>query len=1192
VRSAKSIARKAEEEYRRSVIKVLKASVLEDAKKNLQDIKNSIPKDSFRRAKDELDETKKFIDAQKDVEFVIGDLVAEVNARIQRALTFTDVQQEIAEFPDLVFDELVLSPEIPKDGEDFVINAVIRNIGRGSAERILVLFLTCDDREIGRATIEYLETGHLEEVTITTVAQEPGECVITARIDPDNRIAESNEQNNEVQKSFAVEFPFIEKYPAWNTPDLAVKSLTVDPDRANPGESINLRTVVVNEGTGAARNAELVYLVDGIEIAREPVDPLEPGAEVDNNIMCIAEGSGRHEVAVQLELAADGFECSSDNNLQTAMVRVSGTEFPEPELEVAFLGFNSDPNIPGEPHTFNLNIRNPSFTEVQDIPVEFHVDGEHVSNGTIQYLAPGEEQELQFPRGKITPGEHMVVVKMDLPDEFPYADIQRVKSFHVINPDQTVLCDTYVKDMWVSLGPRRLTNGSTGRMDAIAFHPNDPNIMYAGAPTGGLWKTTNGGKNWTPLTDKLPSMQIGAVAVDPKYPNIIYLGTGSSRYKKGIGIFKSIDGGKHWTRFATHGAQIISWQTTNLHPILGVSRLVIRYPKPGTDNVLIYAATNCGLLRYKSNNPQSTKSCTTNEWIQILPGVILDMAVSHNDASVVYASVNYYKTIGKKKKEVYKGLFRTRNGETALATKPYVYWDWLKNGLPNYTGKEGYRATLDIFRADPKILYTAIRYPGGGITIYSTKNEGDSWKAETGLKDIKNEAQYNPFIRINPNNHEIIYFGGVKLYRATYLPKYKDPGMQNIYNEFYWSPVKVYGIHDDMQGMEFVPSSVSSSALKSSGTYYILTDGGIYRSYSQPTTPNYFSYDAGYHLNKDLCTIQFYDFDVSRSKPDLMIGGTQDNGTILYDGNPDWCEIKTGDGNFSLIAPGNKILYAQHQYLHDDYGTNRCEHGLDCVYKNWQKAKNGLPKEGKWYSSNAYMTVHPMNPKYLLSQGEEVHATWDAGEHWVKKGPKGKNVKGFVKRVVFQPKTHYWFAGTNKGQIWYTKNEGGYWELIDSHYDATAWITCMSFAPTNHNVLYVTYRGCQPYRRIQRLEMNAKGEWNGTWITDNLPIKHVPAGTNLSYISGNVPVIDKSFVTNVKIHCIAADGYSDLVAYVGTDKGVFRGEAVCGTCIWNWKPYNNGLPLVIVKDLLVDPKSKQLRAATFGRGAWGIITGP
>jgi hypothetical protein len=132
----------------------------------------------------------------------------------------------------------------------------------------------------------------------------------------------------------------------------------------------------------------------------------------------------------------------------------------------------------------------------------------------------------------------------------------------------------------------------------------------------------------------------------------------------------------------------------------------------------------------------------------------------------------------------------------------------------------------------------------------------------------------------------------------------------------------------------------------------------------------------------------------------------------------------------------------------------------------------------------------------------------------------------------------------------------------------------MTFAPSNYRILYVTYKGVDPYRRIERHELQGNATWIMSYITDNLPAKHVESGSP------------------VEILAFAGDGHSDTVAYVGTAKGVFRGEAACGSCTWNWMPYNSGLPLAAIYDLEVDYMSKDLRAVTYGRGAWSVITGP
>ncbi|MFC1712171.1 CARDB domain-containing protein [Candidatus Poribacteria bacterium] len=949
--------------------------------------------------------------------------------------------------------------------------------------------------------------------------------------------------------------PFLEEYPAWNTTDLAVTNLTVEPDRANPGDQITLRASVSNTGSGAAANiADLVFLVDDEEIHRVPIEPLEPGSGMEAITTWTAEGPGRHSVLAELEFGGTA-DRSLDNNLQTAVVRLSGETDPVPELEFRDPDLGSIQLIPGESYTLNLKVRNPSFAHISNIPVTFFIDGEDVPLGDdiVPHidLAPGEEQEFQIPWNDVTPGEHLITVNVKLPDGFPDPGTHGTASWYVQILDKTVLYNTIQKDKWVSIGPRILVGGggglpqnSVGRMDSIAFHPSDPNIIYAGAPAGGLWKTINGGASWTPLGDKWPSLRAASIAVDPKYPQVIYVGTGSSLYKGGVGFFKSIDHGVTWTHFAT--SQIAKGTR-------GASELAIRYTSSG--KVMLYASTDLGVLRYKSSNPKAQTS-TTSEWDLIRTGIIHDMAVSPNNSSLVYASVDkiVWSAPLKRHIRVHDGFYRTVKGENATGNSD---WEPLKTGLPNLPGNSRF-LTLDIYKGDPKILYASITNPLGvdlpmgptlpRLGIYKSVNEGKSWS----LVDFHGYGGlYNPFIRVDPLNSNLVYFGGVKLYM-------QDTGSQA-------KPVLITGIHDDMKIMEFDPHPINS------GFYYILSDGGIWRCKSG-SSPN------AIHRNYDLRTTMFYDFDVSPTNSNIMIGGTQDNGTILYHYYTPlftwvWRVIRGGDGLFSVIASANN-LYSQHQFLRD---LRRSDDGIltnmagEETGGSWKKANNGLPTDNKWGWSNAYITVHPNSPYTVLSQGDQVYATDNGGSNWTPRGPdpNASNVKGHITRVVVQPNTFTWIAGNSKGQLWYTTTGKSPWHLLGSfeHPDG-AGVKSMAFAPTDHKILYVTFHGGRSYLRIWRLEMNPgpPESWSCYNITDNFP-------------------------TNLTPQIIAGDGHTTDKAYVGTEKGVY-----CWTNnepTWkSWQPYNDGLPLADVRDLLVDPTSKQLRAATYGRGAWSTITGP
>ena len=198
--SARSIAKNTEKEYRVAVIEALRKLALADARNKLKNIEHTIPQESARKAKAELDKTESFILAKKATDFAIGKLIAEVHTRIQQALASMNAGPY-----DLMIEELVLDTEELHVGEDTVIRSSVRNVGNQPAEGITVLFLTKEEREIGRATIEHLDPAQAKEVNITATIPKLDEYLITVRVDPENLITESNEQNNEMQQFFAVE---------------------------------------------------------------------------------------------------------------------------------------------------------------------------------------------------------------------------------------------------------------------------------------------------------------------------------------------------------------------------------------------------------------------------------------------------------------------------------------------------------------------------------------------------------------------------------------------------------------------------------------------------------------------------------------------------------------------------------------------------------------------------------------------------------------------------------------------------------------------------------------------------------------------------------------------------------------------------------------------------------------------------
>jgi hypothetical protein len=334
-------------------------------------------------------------------------------------------------------------------------------------------------------------------------------------------------------------------------------------------------------------------------------------------------------------------------------------------------------------------------------------------------------------------------------------------------------------------------------------------------------------------------------------------------------------------------------------------------------------------------------------------------------------------------------------------------------------------------------------------------------------------------------------------------------------------------------------------------------DGGIWRGTVNGSPPN----DAIQSRNGNLRTFQFFDLDYSASDTDLMAGGTQDNGTLVFQGQPAWRQIRDGDGAFTLISrQTNQRIYSQEQYL---TSTKRSDNGA--AGGGWLAIGDQLPSGDDWYVSSAFMTIDPANGNHLLSEGPEVYETYNAGGLWLPVGPKGAGVKGYPHRIAFRPGggSSACAVGTSEGQVW-LRSSGGSWSLLFEH-PQNKQVSSISFAPTSNKLLYVLFDGGSAYMRLWRLEEGSPGNWSLYNITDTLP-------------------------ANAHLQVVCGDSYSSDIAFVGTAAGIYRGDGQTGW--WNWTPYNDGLPLVPIADLLVDPTSKQLRAATWGRGVWAVITGP
>lgn len=975
---------------------------------------------------------------------------------------------------------------------------------------------------------------------------------------------------------------FDEAFPAFDMPDLAVAAIAFDPPRAGPGAPVTVSADLANNGTGASAPARVTVSVDGAEIGVEEVGALAAGERRALRMAWIAEGPGPHRVTVAIAPAPGQVDGDASDNRLTRRLWVAGAAEAQTDLELSLLPQEERGGLILEAH-------NPAFAPLPPVPATLRLDGEAVGEVTLGPVAPGETARLAIDTAAFAPGEHVLSLEADLPDRFHDRALRGVTGWHVGVPGlpggsfQTAAT-------WRSIGPRLLVNAqpdnSQGRVDHLAVHPADSSLLFASAVRGGLWKSTDGGQSWQNLTDALSKqfsvaaphspLQGGAIALDPADPDIVYYGTGSSRYGGGVGIFKSADGGATWHRIAPAS---VAGGVSALH----AARL------PGGE-ALLYAATDRGLLRLTTADPAET-AIGAGDWVRLWPGsetdasgksvtppaIIEDMVVDPDDAGRVYiADIAATRTTPDgKNARVMKGLYRCEDADTATGAAGCTA---LTSGLPAMDTNSSIR--IDAFRDDPRTLYAAITRARAfdaaapRLAIYRSDDRGQSWslKAEFGDKEPDDKSLYNPFLRVHPADASVVWFGGVKLFKMDFDDA--QPAAVAL-----WPP------HDDQHGMVFDPGDDS--------VFYVTGDGGVWRCKVQAGA------DSCTHRNSDLRAMELYDLDAAENDPGLMTAGTQDNGTIVFTGSPDWNQIsdpRGGDGAYSPISPADPdVMISQHQHMHSDKpgrSTWISASGPEGPWIMGLAGDPGLPQQVKdLYVREAYLTFHPTNPDVVATVGDQVYATDNARAYttdakgrrisaavWTGRGPKGATVEGDVSRVLFQPGTGDWYAGTSKGQIWRSPHGiAGTWKLIWTNADK-ARVRDMAFAPTDNGVLYVLFAGGDVYNRILRLQ-GLNGSVTGT-----------PIGAN--------------FPANRDGRAISGDGYDAGKVYVGTDKGVFEADMTRPTYD-RWQPFNDGLPLVRINDLVVPTgraapagpvtfrsPERVLIAATRGRGVWIGETGP
>jgi len=409
----------------------------------------------------------------------------------------------------------------------------------------------------------------------------------------------------------------------------------------------------------------------------------------------------------------------------------------------------------------------------------------------------------------------------------------------------------------VSVGPVNLA----GRVLDLKFGPADPQIVHAGTASGGLWRSPDGGATWTPLTDGLPSLAVGAVALPS--PGVIVIGTGEGTLNfdrvGGVGILRSTDGGA-------------TWQTTGFSrdECSGHGFHVMEVGPSGT---LLAGATD-GLWRSDDLGVTWTAVRSSGDWYDVLwkPG----------DPAGVYAC---------------RGSAPSGNGVFA-STDDGITWARVGTGQPLslLIGKTKLAASA----AAPSTLYALFAEPaspGGTVGVYRSTDDGATWSAQNTIVNIAGgQGWYNLSLVADPDDADRLLAGGVSLFRSS------DAGVN-------WTPTGSGTVHVDHHDAVYRPGGDDD--------VFVATDGGIWESTDDGLTW------TGH--NDGLVDTQFRDLAVSDhpADPDFLVGCVRDQGVLCRDGGDEWygaygdagtCKIDPNDGTTVYLMLPNGLARS----------TNRC----------------------------------------------------------------------------------------------------------------------------------------------------------------------------------------------------------------------------------------------------------------------------
>ncbi len=696
-------------------------------------------------------------------------------------------------------------------------------------------------------------------------------------------------------------------------------------------------------------------------------------------------------------------------------------------------------------------------------------------------------------------------------------------------------------DLWTNIGPSAVDMSSSfiphwgsvsGRVRGIAVHPTDPNIVYIGAAAGGIWKTVDGGANWSDMSGDLNLLTFGAIAIDPNNPNTIYAGTGETRLSfntttfEGNGLYKSTDGGISWTRIINGFGNQTQFADIEVSP--HDSNILLAALGSGTwnngfpSNEGVWRSIDAGLTWVRVIN--TSDQTGTN-------GDAFDVAFHPTFTDEVYAATGNYKSSG--------GFFVSTNSGASFSQR--------NTGLPAPSNIG--RMQFSIAPSAPAVIYAVIYTDLATKTVaYKTFNSGVSWsQISVGTNiagsydgtNVNDQGGYDLCLDVNPTDENNVFFGNVELSKTTNgsnisfvrntPPVFTNPGA--------WDAP----MHVDIQKIVYAPSDPSR--------IYVGCDGGIYKSTD---------FGANWtHINNNINTLQFYNVASDPNNENILFGGAQDNGNFSTSdkGATDWEFETSGDGMECFVDYNNSNTI----FMSTQFGSLKRSINGGTTWQTVDNVKSAAWVAPYWqHPTISTRILAAINGKIKISNSSGSSGSWSYTTAGF--------ISGFhINSVAQSPITtgnmiaiSSYFNSTPP--IHKSNDDGATWT------DITASITASGFSATS----------------IQKVIADPS-DGNTFYLcrvsyTNGQVLKTTDFGVTWTDISGNLPKIAHND--------LFIDPANTSHLYVANDFGVYWSNNG-GT---DWNKLSNGIPFVPVLDFdfYVNGATRLLRAASHGRGVFEL----